>query len=308
MAKLFVICGHGAGDSGACGNGYTEAERVRALGKRIKDFGGSSVMLGDVNRNYYADNGISTLGISKDYQIIELHMDSSVSSSAKGAHVIIKAGLKADAYDNALANFLGGIFPGRSIKLVGRSNLANPKRAAAKGYGYRLCECGFISNANDVNIFNTRMDEIAKGILSCFGIGSNGSVPATSPAPSAPTTSTDSSGDIAVDGYWGRNTTKLAQKVFGTVIDGVVSNQYITYKGQNPGLDSGWEWEANPGKNGSLLIKAIQKWVGVKQDGFIGPVTIKAMQRKLGCSVCDGHFSNHSPAIKAFQNYLNSKN
>ena len=49
MAKLFVIAGHGAGDPGACGNGYQEAERVRALAKRIKEFGGNSVMLGDAN-------------------------------------------------------------------------------------------------------------------------------------------------------------------------------------------------------------------------------------------------------------------
>ncbi len=72
MAKLFVIAGHGAGDPGACGNGYSEAERVRALAQRIKTLGGNNVTLGDVNRNYYADNGISTLNISKDYQINKL--------------------------------------------------------------------------------------------------------------------------------------------------------------------------------------------------------------------------------------------
>lgn len=40
MAKLFIICGHGAGDPGCCAGGYTEAERVRALGQRIKELGG----------------------------------------------------------------------------------------------------------------------------------------------------------------------------------------------------------------------------------------------------------------------------
>ena len=29
--KLYVIAGHGQGDPGACANGYSEAERVRAL-------------------------------------------------------------------------------------------------------------------------------------------------------------------------------------------------------------------------------------------------------------------------------------
>lgn len=169
MAHLFVIAGHGAGDPGAVGNGYQEAERVRVLAKKIKEFGGDNVTLGDVNRNYYADNGISTLNIPKDWCIIELHMDSGV-SSARGGHVIIKSGQNADVYDNALANFIGTVLPGRSQHIVQRSGLANPNRAASKGYNYRLVEFGFISNAIDVSIFNKNIDEIAKGVLTCFGI------------------------------------------------------------------------------------------------------------------------------------------
>lgn len=41
MAHLFLIAGHGAGDSGAVGYGYTEEERVRALARRIVAYGGS---------------------------------------------------------------------------------------------------------------------------------------------------------------------------------------------------------------------------------------------------------------------------
>lgn len=191
MAKLFVICGHGAGDPGACGNGYQEAERVRVLGKRIKELGGSNVLLGDVNRNYYADNGISSLTISKDYQIVELHMDSAA-ASARGAHVIIKAGLNPDKYDTALAKFVSGMFPGRANTISKRSDLANPARAYAKGYGYRLIECGFISNAADVKIFNNGIDKLAKGILECFGIGvkESTSKPITKPTAAKPKPST----------------------------------------------------------------------------------------------------------------------
>ncbi len=179
MTKLFVMCGHGAGDPGACGNGYQEAERVRALGKRIKELGGSNVTLGDVNRDYYADNGISSLTISKDYQIVELHMDSAA-ATARGAHVIIKGGLEPDKYDIALAKFVSGMFPGRSVTISKRSDLANPARAYAKGYGYRLIECGFISNAEDVKVFNGGIDKLAKGVLECFGIGVAVSKPTTS--------------------------------------------------------------------------------------------------------------------------------
>lgn len=205
MTKLFVICGHGAGDPGACGNGYQEAERVRALGKRIKELGGDSVMLGDVNRNYYADNGISGLTISKDYQIVELHMDSAA-ATARGAHVIIKGGLDPDKYDIALAKFVSGMFPGRSISISKRGDLANPARAYAKGYAYRLIECGFISNAEDVKVFNSGIDKLAKGILKCFGIGVQAASKPTASKPVTKPTTKKTVEQIAQEvlaGKWG---------------------------------------------------------------------------------------------------------
>lgn len=169
MVKLFVIAGHGAGDPGAVGNGYQEAERVRALAAKIGELGGDDVTVGDTSRDWYADNGISSLNLPSDTAIIELHMDAGV-SSARGGHVIIKAGYSADAYDNALAGMLGSILPGRSSLIVGRNDLANVNRAAARGFNYRLVEFGFITNAEDVHIFNNQMEDIARGVLMSFGI------------------------------------------------------------------------------------------------------------------------------------------
>ena len=83
MAHLFLIAGHGAGDSGAVGYGYTEAERVRALARRIVAYGGNNVTLGDTSRNWYADKGISSLNIPKSYQILELHMDNQIVTTYK---------------------------------------------------------------------------------------------------------------------------------------------------------------------------------------------------------------------------------
>lgn len=174
MAHLYVIPGHGAGDPGAIGNGYQEAERVRALATKIKQYGGDNVTLADFNRNYYADNGISNLNISKDWQILELHMDSA-GAGAKGGHVIIQSSFNADKYDTALAKFISGYFPGRSVTISKRSDLANPNRAAAKGYPYRLVEVCFITDASDVKKFNANLDAIAKGILEAFDIKPAGS-------------------------------------------------------------------------------------------------------------------------------------
>ena len=167
--EIFVIAGHGAGDPGKCANGYQEAERVRALAAKIKQYGGDKVTLADTSRNWYEDNGISALTIPTTTQIIELHMDSA-KETAKGGHVIIYGAYKADAYDKALAEVLKKYLPGRAQMIVGRTDLANPKRAAAKGYPYRMLEVGFITNKNDLAVFNSRMDDIAKDILQAFGI------------------------------------------------------------------------------------------------------------------------------------------
>lgn len=169
MAHLFIIAGHGHGDSGAVGYGYTEAERVRALAQKLLDIGGGNVTVADTTRNWYADKGISSLNIPKSWHILELHMDSG-SASAKGGHVIIKKGHSANQCDIALANFIGSFFPGRANTIVGRDKLANVNRASAKGYDYRLLENGFITNQSDLDKFNSQMNELATGILNSFGI------------------------------------------------------------------------------------------------------------------------------------------
>nr|DAT75806.1 MAG TPA: lysin [Caudoviricetes sp.] len=178
MAKLFVICGHGAGDPGADGGGYTEAERVRALAARIKALGGSEVELGDTSRNWYRDGGISRLETSAP--VVELHMDASGVQGAHGAHVIIKSGFAADEYDRALADRLSAMMPGRAEKIVHHSELANVNRAARRGINYRLVENGFIDSDVDLAYFNEHVDDIARVYLEVFGI-------TASSAPAAPT-------------------------------------------------------------------------------------------------------------------------
>lgn len=166
---LFVIAGHGAGDPGAGGNGWEEAERVRALAQRIAELGGENVTLADIDRNWYADAGILGLDLPEDWQVVELHMDAA-GETAHGGHVIYCGSLVPDEYDWKLSEFIASMFPGRNNALVGRTDLANPNRAAAMGINYRLIENGFITNANDVEIFNSRMDELARGYLDVFGI------------------------------------------------------------------------------------------------------------------------------------------
>lgn len=112
---------------------------------------------------------------------------------------------------------------------------------------------------------------------------------------------------IIVDGKWGKETTIKAQKVFGTTVDGIVSDQYLIYKADNPGLYSTtFEWKVSPNNSGSELIKAIQKKVKTRVDGHIGPNTITCMQKWLG-TTRDGVVSNPSDMVRAFQKWLNKQ-
>ena len=128
-----------------------------------------------------------------------------------------------------------------------------------------------------------------------------------------PTTSNTSSGTakwkLTVTGKWDKLLTKRLQQIFGTPADGIVSNQYKAYKKSNPGLTTGWEWQDKPNGQGSMLIKAMQKWAGMpanQQDGEWGPATCKAVQLKLG-TVRDGRVSNPSQMVKALQKWANEQ-
>ncbi len=297
MSRLYVIPGHGNGDPGAGGGGHNEADLVRKLAQRVKDLAANpdDVQLHDFARNAYAQGDLNTLNVPRGTMVLELHMDAA-GGSARGAHVIIKDGFDADAFDNALAKALAKIFPGRSSIIVKRSDLANVNRAAKRGINYRLAECGFIDNDTDRQIFIDRMDEVARAILSAAGIAAKtGAVPttpvATAPAPAQ---------RVDVDGVWGPKTTTVAQQSLGLVDDGEVWGQYTGNLQYLPNVAGGWKFLSNP--NGSPLIRKLQSIWGVDTDGIMGKKSVEAMQRRYGVGV-DGIMGPKT--VTAFQKALN---
>lgn len=125
----------------------------------------------------------------------------------------------------------------------------------------------------------------------------------TTSKPSTSTSTASTSSKISVDGEWGKNTTRAAQRVFSTTQDGIVSKQIAKYKKYMPNcLSSSWDFRTSGYSGGSQLIKAIQRWCGADADGLCGQGTIKALQRKLGCTA-DGIMGKKT--VSAFQTYLN---
>ena len=207
----------------------------------------------------------------------------------------------ANAIYKNLPNYTG--LKGRGIKQANFTVINQNKVPAV------LVEGGFMDSNNDYKVITSDQGQeayaraVAEGLIEFLGLKEGHATVEVQPEP----VKQEEKKKIGVDGKWGRETTERAQEVFGTPVDGIVSNQYLTYKAKNKGLlSSTFEWEEKPGKNGSALIKAIQRWIGEEDDGFIGPDTIRGMQRKLGTPV-DGIVSEVSTMVKAFQTWLNQQ-
>lgn len=115
-----------------------------------------------------------------------------------------------------------------------------------------------------------------------------------------------SGNDLAVDGWCGPATVSRLQEIFGTPVDGIISDQWIWYKDQNPGLVAvEWvQYGESPCVHGSMLVRQLQAYAGATVDGVIGPETISALQRKFGTTV-DGFVSGPSQLIMAIQEWCN---
>lgn len=87
---------------------------------------------------------------------------------------------------------------------------------------------------------------------------------------------------VAVDGRLGTSTIRQWQKVVGTYQDGVISRPSSLVRAVQVRL--GFKGPFVDGLLGTETWKAIQRHLGVVADGIPGPVTIKALQRRLNAN------------------------
>ena len=122
--------------------------------------------------------------------------------------------------------------------------------------------------------------------------------------------SDSSSGKIKIDKKWGPDTTRASQRVLGTTVDGIVSNQSLRAKKYLPNVSTAsWKFVKNPGR-GSNMVRALQKLVGATVDGLCGPGTVKALQKFLKSK---GFYSGAIDSkmgpgtVSGWQKYVNSR-
>lgn len=92
--------------------------------------------------------------------------------------------------------------------------------------------------------------------------------------PAQPAEAPAAAAKLAVDGQWGKLTTKELQRQLGVTVTGRLNA--MTYQALQKRLKV-----TADGYFGPVSKKALQKKLGVTADGYIGPVTVKALQRAL---------------------------
>lgn len=168
--RIVLISGHGAGDPGASGNGYTEESLTREvttqLYNRLKK-SNLSVSLYPQSKDLYKSKDWNYF--TKNDEVIEVHFNA-FNGTAKGTEVLIKTGYKPDKVDESLLTTLSKYFTNRGFKY--RNDLQNMNTFASKGISYRLIEICFIDNYNDMKEYvsseTSIWDDLAGGIISAM--------------------------------------------------------------------------------------------------------------------------------------------
>ena len=214
MKKILLVAGHGAGDPGAIGCGYQEANLTREfmyiLNEELKDRALGTLY--NPERNCYEDTKIGgglNKYTSKDFDLaIECHFNSFSDSTANGTELLIPLGVigaSADDNDKAILSVLNKYFKNRGIKQMA---LLNPQFALSKGISYTYIEMCFISNNSDMATYQANKKQIAKEIASVLVGGETPSQqPSQGPSqPQAPSTGGKSIDEVArevINGMWG---------------------------------------------------------------------------------------------------------
>lgn len=116
---------------------------------------------------------------------------------------------------------------------------------------------------------------------------------------------------IDVDGIWGNETTRALRQLFKLSSSGVVKNQLQISKPYLISIQkSNWKFISASKSDGDLMIRNLQRILGVPTDGLIGYATIYALQKSLKKSgYYNGSYSGKltKETVAAFQKWINKK-
>ncbi len=182
--KILLVAGHGAGDPGAVGNGFREADLARELVVllRSKLLGVCNVDIFNTGKNMYK---YLKAGGNFDFSfydyVLEVHFnsgagDESGNERVTGSEMLIHTKEKGDSVERAMLKHLELLgLKNRGVKR--RSDLRNMNILKGVGIPYALAEICFIDDKDDMELYQRKKEEVAnalaEGLKEGFGLEKN---------------------------------------------------------------------------------------------------------------------------------------
>jgi N-acetylmuramoyl-L-alanine amidase len=161
--NILLISGHGAGDCGAVGNGYKEADLTRELvnliAPKLRQY--ASVDIYDQKRNAFKDVRNGTFKVGQYDYALEIHYNA-FNGTAKGTEIYVTSLEKGTGVENAIMKHLGSLYAVRGVKVKNYSVIYKIKRS---GISSALLEVCFIDNKEDMQTYAKSKDKIASLIV-----------------------------------------------------------------------------------------------------------------------------------------------
>ena len=276
--KILLIAGHGAGDSGACGCGYKEADLTRKAASILEgklDAYDCKVVRYPSARNAYEDNkrGEMQDSFSKYGLVVEIHFNS-YNGSAHGCECLYRpARMRNLAAKVSKAISEEGFF-NRGAKQ--RTDLMNMNTCYRSGVPYILIETCFIDSKADMARYAKSIyevwDNVAEAICKYYGIEKLAS--AGKPVETSKTSTSK------------KKPVKSTKKGYSETFPSLPKKGYLAEgdKGVQVGRlqaflnwygDYGLKRDDSFGPKTEKAVKAFQKAEGLEADGYFGKDSLK---------------------------------
>ena len=172
--KILLISGHGGTpyDSGAVGNGYTEAVETRrmanAVAPLLRNYGFSVQMYDQSQDAYKVVTQGGSIPLSGIDYVMEFHLNSAANDlkgngKTTGSEIFVHVNESGIGVEQAILKRLQALgFTNRGVKRS--SGLAVLKHVYKRGVSHALIETCFIDDKDDMQLYAAKFNEIAKAI------------------------------------------------------------------------------------------------------------------------------------------------
>lgn len=168
--KILLIAGHGDGDPGAVGNGYNEADLTREVATLLKAEldAYADVDIADTKKNWYKHiiKQKNSFNFKAYDYVLEIHFNSNTNKSANGTEIYVTRIEKSHGVETNIVDGVSNIgFYNRGVKCTNFDLIYHIKK---QGVSSALVEMCFISNKNDIDLYQAKKKDIAKAMA--YGI------------------------------------------------------------------------------------------------------------------------------------------